>query len=141
VEYTDDGKRVSNGYVAERNVSIVFKQLERLNDFLGNGLAAGAHEISNFEFESTRADALRVQAKQKAVDNARQKAMDMASAFGASLGPVYSIDSITSRHAGTYSSTTLDRIQVTGTRISKGRYIQPQVDHTESVNAVFEWRR
>jgi uncharacterized protein len=142
VNYTEQGKRTSNGFVAERDVTVVLKDIDRLNDFLDNGLASGAHEIGDVTFESTRADALRDEARHKAVDDASKKAADMAAAFGAGLGSVYSIDSINSRHEGLYGgATTLDRIQVTGSRKPRGRYIQPTVEYTETVDAVFELKR
>lgn len=141
VDYTESGRRVSNGFVAGRSVSVVLRQIDRLNDFLDSGLQAGAHEIANVEFESTRATHLRAEAKKKAVADARLKAGEMAASFDVRLGPVYSIDSINSRYSALYSATTLDRIQVTGSRLSQGRYIQPTVEYTESVNAVFELLR
>lgn len=141
VDVTNDGKRVSNGFVAERNVSVVLKQVDRLNEFLDNALACGAHAIGNLSFESTNAVALRSRARQKAVDDAKNKAAGMAAAFGAGLGPVYSIGSINSRNQGMYGATTLDRVEVTGTRIPQGRYIQPTVEYTESIDAVFELKR
>jgi uncharacterized protein len=142
VNYTDQGQRTSNGFVAERDVTVVLKSIDRLNDFLDNGLASGAHEIGEVTFESTQADALRDEARRKAVDDATKKAADMAAAFGAGLGSVYSIGSVNSRYEGLYGgATTLDRIQVTGSRATRGRYIQPTVEYTETVNAVFELKR
>ncbi len=141
VDYSEEGRRVSHGYVAERNVTVVLKEIDRLNDLLDSGLASGADEIASVVFESTQADALRAEAKRKAVDAARSKAGGMAAAFSAGLGPIYSIDSVNSRQASGYGSTTLDRIQVTGTRMPAGRYLQPTVEYTESVGAVFELRR
>jgi len=141
VEYTDSGKRVSNGYEATRSVTVLLKDVDRLNEFLDQGLASGAEEIGSITFESTDAESLREQAKRKAVDNAQSKAAGMAKAFGANLGPVYSIDSVNSRFASSYGATTLDTIAVTGSRVSRGRYIQPTVEYAESVTAVYELHR
>ncbi len=132
---------VSNGFVAERTVSVVLKRVDRLNEFLDNGLASGAQEIGGLAFESTNADTLRSQARQNAVDDAKRKAAGMAAAFGTGLGPVYSIGSINSRSQNMYGGATLDRIQVSGTRVQQGRYIQPTVEYNESIDAVFELRR
>jgi hypothetical protein len=65
----------------------------------------------------------------------------MANAFGVRLGAVYSIGSINSRYEDQYSATTLDRVEVTGSRIQRGRYVQPEVEYTETVSAVFELLR
>ena len=82
-----------------------------------------------------------MEARSKAVADAREKAGGLATAFGTTLGPVYSINSVNSSVADGYgSANTLDRIEVTGSRINK-RYLQPTVDYTERVSAVFELKR
>lgn len=141
VDYDDKGRRISNGYVAERSVVVVLKDVERLNAFLDAALAAGADDVSDVVLASTQADSLRASAKQQAVENARQKATEMAGAFGVALGGVYSIDSINSRYANAWSGATLDRVQVTGSRSGGGRYLQPRVEYSESVSVVFELKR
>lgn len=141
VDYGDDGERTSNGFVASRSVTVLLKDIDRLNDFLDSGLAAGAHGIGSVEFESSRKDALRDEARKQAVADAHAKAAEMAAAFSVRLGPVYSIGSINSRYGNQYGATTLDRIEVTGSRIGSGRYVQPKVEYTETVNAVFELQR
>ena len=141
VDYDADGKHTSNGFVASRSVTVLLKDIDRLNDFLDSGLAAGARGIGSVDFESSREDALREEARKEAVADARAKAAEMAAAFGVRLGPVYSIGSINSRYRDQYGATTLDRIEVTGSRIGSGRYLQPEVEYTETVNAVFELQR
>lgn len=141
VNYADSGKRVSSGFVASRSVTVLLRQVDRLNEFLDAGLAAGADEIADVSFESSRADALREEARRKAVDDARAKAAGMASAFGARLGPVYSIDSADSSYSPRYGATTLDRIEVTGSKVSRGRYLQAEVEYAGRVSAVFELQR
>lgn len=141
VDYGDDGERTSNGFVASRSVTVLLKDIDRLNDFLDSGLAAGAHGIGSVGFESSRKDALREEARKEAVADARAKAAEMAAAFGARLGPVYSIGSINSLYQNQYGAITLDRIEVTGSRIGSGRYVQPKVEYTETVNAVFALQR
>ncbi|HSX64810.1 MAG TPA: SIMPL domain-containing protein [Pseudoxanthomonas sp.] len=138
VDYDDKDRRISNGHVAGRSVSVVLKDLERLNEFLDFCLAAGASDISQVSFESSRAAELRAEAKREAVASAREKGEEMASAFGTRLGQVYSIDSLNSRLSNGWSATTLDSIQVSGSRSENGRYLQPTVDYSESVHAVFE---
>ncbi len=141
VDYGNDGTRTSNGFIASRSVTVLLKDVDRLNEFLDAGLAAGAHGIGSVAFESSSQDSLRAQARQQAVADARAKAAEMAAAFGARLGPVYSIGSINSRYASQYGATTLDRVEVTGSRMQRGRYVQPEVEYTETVSAVFELQR
>lgn len=142
VDFDDKGKRVSNGFVAERNVTVVLKNVDRLNEFLDAGLAAGATTIADVSFESTHAERLREEAKDKAVSDAKEKAAAMARAFAAGLGAIYSINSVNTRIGEHYSATTLDSITVSGSRVPRpGRYLQPTVDYSASVSAVFELQR
>jgi uncharacterized protein len=138
VMHSRDDERISHGFVAVRNVTAVLPDVERLNEFLDFGLAAGAAGIHQVTLESTQAVASRAEAKKKAVGNVREKGGEMAKAFGAKLGNVYSIDSIGSRQGNGWISGPLDSIQVTGTRHEAGRYLQPTVEYSETVSAVFE---
>lgn len=140
VDYTDSGKRVSNGYEASRTVTVLLKRIDRLNDLIDAGLASGATGFRNLVFESTRAAELRAEAKRKAIQHARDQANDTAGAFGMALGPIYSIDSATSQVEFGYRAQTLDSVTVTGSSTA-GRYIQPTVDYAENVRAVFELKR
>jgi uncharacterized protein YggE len=139
----DDGKRVSNGFEASRQVTIKLHDLTRLNDVLDAAIAAGLAKVDDVTFASSHADDLRRQARAKAAADARAKAADLANAFEATLGPVYSIDSVSSYRSGSYggSPNTLDRIEVTGKRINNGRYLEPSVEYSERVSIVFELKR
>lgn len=136
------GKRVSRGFSAERNVTAVLTGLDRLDALLDAGLRVGATGIGEVTFESSRADEFRAEAKRKAVADARSRAQESATAFGARLGAVYSIDSITSRHANAWGTpTTLDRVQMSGSRAGGGIYLQAKVAYSETVSAVFDLQR
>lgn len=77
-----------------------------------------------------------------AIADAREKAGGLAAAFGGALGPVYSINSVRSGIDDGYGeATTLDRVMVTGSRIQRPAYLQPTVEYTEPVSAVFELKR
>lgn len=140
IDYDNRDRRVSNGFEASRQVTLRFRQLQRLGEFLDAAIAAGMNRIDNVAFESSRADALRLEARAKAVADAREKAAGLSQAFGGALGPVYSINSVNSGLGDGYGGT-LDRIEVTGSRVQRSRYLQPTVDYSERVSAVFELRR
>jgi len=141
IDYDDRDRKISNGFVATREVTVELRDLARLGEFLDDALAAGLNEVDNIEFESSRAEALRAEAREKAVAQAREKAEGLAKAFSATLGPVYSINSLGSLSTDGYGASTLDRIQVTGSRIHRSRYVQPTVEYSERVSAVFELQR
>ncbi len=142
VDYDDKDRRISHGHLATRQVTLLLRDIDRLNELLDFCLSSGALRIAEVSFESTQAAQLRAEAKRKAVAEARGKGEEMAAAFGVALGPVYSIDSVNSRSAAGWGGATLDRIQVTGSRApAPGRYLQPTVEYAENVSAVFELRR
>ena len=81
-----------------------------------------------------------MEARAKAVADAREKAGGLAQAFGATLGPIYSINSLNSSSADRYGEQ-LDRVTVTGSRMRRSHYVQPTVDYSERVATVFELKR
>jgi uncharacterized protein YggE len=139
VDRDDNGRRISSGFVATREITVELRQLARLGEFLDAALASGVNEVDDIAFESSRADALRAEARAKAVADAREKAGGLAKAFGVALGPVYSINSLNSSYADRYGEQ-LDRVVVTGSR-GRSRYVQPTVDYSERVATVFELKR
>lgn len=140
VDYTDSGKRVSNGYEARRAVTVLLKRIDELNELIDAGLAAGATGFDDLQFESTRAEALRSEAKHKAIQNARAQADETAEALGAELGPIYSVDNVGAQDRFGYQGETLDKVTVTGSRVA-GRYVEPSVEYRANVRAVFELKR
>lgn len=140
VDYTDSGRRVSNGYEASRKVTVLLKQIDRLNELIDAGLASGATSFDNLQFQSTQAEQLRSEAKRKAIQDARAQANETAEALGTRLGPIYSIDNVGSQDRFGYYGETLDKVTVTGSR-AVGRYVQPSVEYRANVRAVFELKR
>jgi uncharacterized protein YggE len=141
IDHDDNGRPVSRGHVASRQVKVRLDDLERLGAWLDAALAAGFNDVDDVTFKSSNEVRLREDARARAVADAREKATGLAVAFGGGLGPVYSINSLNSMYSDGYGATTLDRIQVTGSRIDSGRYLQPTIDFTERVSAVFEITR
>lgn len=140
IDTDNNGRKISNGFVARRDITVELHDLARLGEFLDAALAAGVNEVDDIAFESSRADALRIEARAKAVADAREKAGGLAQAFGATLGPVYSINSLNSTYGDRYAES-LDRVVVTGSLIRRSRYVQPTVDYSERVATVFELKR
>ena len=140
-EYDDNDRRLPTTHIASREVKVCLDDLERLGAWMDAALAAGFTDVSEVSFKSSQEVRLREDARARAVADAREKAGGLAVAFGGRLGPVYSINSLNSMQAGGYGNTTLDRIQVTGSRVDSGRYLQPTIDFTERVSAVFEISR
>ena len=141
VDYDDNDRRLPPAHVASREVKVRLDDLDRLGAWLDAALAAGFSGVSDVTFKSSKEASLREDARARAVADAREKAAGLAVAFGGRLGPVYSSNSLNSRQSDGYGNTTLDRIEVTGSRMDSGRYLQPTIDFTERVSAVFEISR
>jgi uncharacterized protein YggE len=79
------------GYTALNNVDVQVRDLDQLGTLLDAAVAAGANTISGIRFVASDDLALTEQARAAAMDDARQKAEQLASLAGASLGPVISL--------------------------------------------------
>lgn len=141
IDYDDNDRPLPPDHVASREVKVRLHALDTLGAYMDAALAAGFTDIADVTFKSSKEADLRKEARAHAVAEAKEKAGGLALAFGGSLGPVYSINSVNSTQAHGYGNTTLDKIEVTGSRLDSGRYLQPTVDFTERVSAVFEISR
>jgi len=147
VEHDGNGRRVHSEHIANREVKVKLDDLDRLGAWIETALEAGFTSVSGISFTSSREAELRKEARARAVADAREKASGLAGAFDARLGPVYSINSLDSMQAQGYgnvvfdSPSPMDSVTVTGSRMNTGRYLQPTIDFTERVSAVFEIRR
>ena len=141
IGYDDNDRPLPPAHVASREVKVRIDDLDTLGAYMDAALAAGFTDISEVSFKSSQEASLREQARARAVAQAKEKASGLATAFGGTLGPVYSINSINSMQSHGYGNTTLDRIEVTGARMDSGCYLQPTIDFTERVSAVFEISR
>lgn len=139
-DYDSRDRRVSRGHLAERTVSARVQSVESFNAIIDEGLAAGMTSIEGVTFQSSQADALRTEARAQAAAVSRERAQELATAFGARLGPVYSINSVGSGIASQYGE--LDRVTVTGSRRGapprQAVYLQPTIEFNERVQVVFE---
>lgn len=80
------GKNVLNGYSARHLVMVRVRNLSLTGKAVDAAVQAGADEVQQITFRSSRFDALRRQALAAAVANARGDAVIMAQAAGGSLG-------------------------------------------------------
>jgi uncharacterized protein YggE len=79
------------GYTAVNSVEVHVRDLDTLGDLLDAAVAAGGNTISGIRFSVSDADELTNQARADAMDDARDRAQQLATLAGATLGPVLSI--------------------------------------------------
>ncbi|MGG6462374.1 SIMPL domain-containing protein [Solilutibacter silvestris] len=141
-ERADSGRRVSNGYTAERSIEVKLRALDRFNAVLDAALTAGINGFGNPTFESSRKTELMAQARALAAQDAQRKAEDLARGFSAHAGRIYSIDSVGSSTGERYLGRgELGTVTVTRSKTAPARYLQPQIEYRERVQAVFDLQR
>ncbi len=82
------GKNVMNGYSGRHLITVKVRNLSLTGKAVDAAVQAGADEVQQITFRSSRYDALRRQALASAVANAREDAEIMAKAAGGRLGGV-----------------------------------------------------
>lgn len=85
------------GYEVSNQLSIVLKDLTKLDTLLTRCIVAGANTVDSVSFESSTFEEYRNQAIVKAVRNAREKAELMAAELGQSIGKARQISDTGSR--------------------------------------------
>lgn len=88
-DYTKDGQRL-RGYQVSQSVKIKIRDLSKIGTILAEVGQAGANQVSGVSFTIDDPEALRQQAREKALDNARQKAKSLADHAGVKLGKIVS---------------------------------------------------
>jgi hypothetical protein len=82
------------GYTATIAYHVLLRDLKRVEEILVGVTYAGANEIQAVDYQTSRLKALRVEARQRAVSAAREKAEIYCQAAGVTLGPVIHIEDV-----------------------------------------------
>ena len=83
-----NGKQTLRGYEIDQSVAVKIRKLDSISDILAAAGQLGANQISNVDFTIDDPEALRQQARLKALEMAKQKAQALADAAGVKLGKV-----------------------------------------------------
>jgi hypothetical protein len=86
-----EGEQHFAGYTASRDVTVTLDELGKLNALLDTALDSGINRIGNIALEVSDEEKYRLQARQKAIADSKEKASALATAYGAELGPISSI--------------------------------------------------
>ena len=139
----ESGTAINAGYVATRTLKVTLRNIEKINDFIDFALSVKINEVTNIELMSLKAVQLEAKATQGAIKNAIVKASELAKAFGAELGDIYSINSNFNRSSYGYGADSFERIVVTGSKVTRnpfeqGKYLQETITFKSSINVVFD---
>ncbi len=139
----ESGTAINAGYVAIRTLKVTLRNIEKVNDFIDFALSVNINEVTNIELMSSKAALLEAEATQGAIENAIVKGNELAKAFEAELGKIYSINSHFNRSSYGYGADSFERIVVTGSKVTRnpfeqGKYLQETITFKSSINVVFD---
>ena len=133
-----NNQRVFTGYSATRSIRITIDDLELLDAVMQSALDSKIDNIGQIEYKSSEEDELRAQARERAIQDSKNKAFTLAEAYDAELGPIHSISYYSSEPGPTPQ---FDRMQIESLSISQGasgEYLQDQLIFRDSIQVVFE---
>lgn len=90
-----EGKRILRGYEVSQSVSIKIRDLDKIGEILSVAGQGGANEVSGISFTVDDPEALRQEAREKAIQNAKEKAEALAKVAGVKLGKIVSFSEST----------------------------------------------
>lgn len=129
------------GYVARRTLKVTLSHIEHLNNFMDFALKVEVNSIQNIELKSSKAEQLKQEANALAVADAKAKGKQLAQAFDAQLGKIYSINSSTQRQQHRYGANSRVEYFAKSADMAEqksGRYLQENIIFSASVSVVFD---
>jgi len=94
-DYSSLGGQKLSGYNVTNQLTVIIRDMEHIGATLDKATAAGANNIYNIQFLSTKADEAQDEATVYAVQDAMRRAQLLASAAGLNLGGIKSISDAT----------------------------------------------
>ena len=86
--YPENQQPQIRGYSLNQGITVKVRKLDTVDDVLDAGIKAGANQVGQLSFDIDEDSALKNEARDKAFKKAREKADQMASAAGVSIGRV-----------------------------------------------------
>jgi uncharacterized protein YggE len=89
--YDADGLPLDTRYVVDNTVFITVRDLEKLGELLDVMIAAGVNTVNSIQFDASDKEASLKEARAAAIQDAQERAQELAEAAGVKLGEVQSI--------------------------------------------------
>ena len=86
------------GYQVNQSIEIKIRNLDNVSNILDGVVAAGANQVNQLSFEIDNPDALKAEARAKAIADAKKKANELQSQVGISLGKIVNFSESTGRY-------------------------------------------
>jgi uncharacterized protein YggE len=103
-EWSPEGERTGTRFIVDNTVRVTVREIDAIGDILGKAVEAGANNIYGIQFDLEDKSELVAEARQQAVENAREQAEELAGAAGVSLGDIQSINYYSSVPAPIYDN-------------------------------------
>lgn len=88
-DYTS-GRGVIRGYSVTQTLEVKIRDLDKADTVLDGVVDAGVNQVNNFRFEIDDPEALKAEAREKAIDDAHEKAEELKDQLGVRLGRIVS---------------------------------------------------
>ena len=95
-----EGERKLVGYEVSQTLEVKIRELDKTADILQSGADAGSNQVGNLQFTIENSDELKAQAREVAIDEAKEKADVLAKQLDVRLAGVTSFSE--SRVGGVY---------------------------------------
>ena len=99
-----NGKQILRGYQVSQGVTVKIRNLTKIGDILAAAGENSANQVSGLSFNIDDPEALRQEARVKALENAKEKADALARVAGVDLGKIVSFSEYASTPYSAYKS-------------------------------------
>src|SRR3990167_7760953 len=82
------GQPTITGYQVNQSMEVKVRDLDKVSNILDGVVSAGANQVNGLSFEIDNPDALKAEARAKAIADAKKKANELKSQVGISLGKI-----------------------------------------------------
>lgn len=86
-----DYEKKKHNYVAVQSIQILIKDLAKYDELMEGLVDSGINTIGNIDFQSSKIEMHKSEARKLAVQNAKMKAQDYVGALGQKMGAAYTI--------------------------------------------------
>ena len=132
---------VANGFSASRDIEVTLKNINQLSSFIDFALENKVNILHRITLASSKSEELEVQVNKQAILNAKEKAKSLAEAFGARLGDIYSINTLSenSNHGYGIEAIVVENFNGSRATMNKpGKFLQERITFSASIHVVFD---
>jgi len=85
-----EGKRIFKGYQLTSSLAVKIRDLEKISDIIDGAVSRGANQVGDIQFVIDDLEKLKEEARNEAIESAKEKAQSIAKATGLKLGKIVS---------------------------------------------------